>query len=78
MVQRTAQTVNGMTLEDAYSEAKRFRCQGNQFGENVGGEWQTVCSQARRRTDGPGMCKPKLADDGWYKCTLCWRQLGQP
>lgn len=26
-----------MTLDDAYSEAKRFKCQGNRFGENVGG-----------------------------------------
>lgn len=28
-----------MTLEDAYGEAKRFKCQGNRFGENRGGEW---------------------------------------
>lgn len=42
MAQRTSletqtQTRTNMTLDDAYSEAKRFKCQGNRFGENVGG-----------------------------------------
>lgn len=40
----TTTPVTSMTLEDAFSEAKRFRCQGNRFGENVGGE----CGRAAR------------------------------
>lgn len=67
-----------MTLDDAYSEAKRFRCQGNRFGENVGGESALSKDVRVGSLTLSGMCKPKLAEDGWYKCTLCRRQLGQP